>query len=232
MVALALLYYISVNAQPKKSRNEFLIDSLKIVETKFFRPQFRIDNRLAIFNKQGIRITGLDAGILLDNRLRITLGYYKLSDKLNSLSKPANNEVVTVHYTLNYFATNFEFIYLNKRFFSLGLPIEFGAGNNSVRYKSRSGNSNESNKGKTGIGYSGLSATFKPIRWIGLKIAFGYRKTISNQINSFQFNRYYSSLGIAIDFREILTDYRMFKLKKQYPPKSNSIETVIDLMTD
>ena len=54
------------------------VDSLKIVKHRIARPQFRLDNRLIFFNKQQLNISGVDAGVVLKEKLRINLGYYAL----------------------------------------------------------------------------------------------------------------------------------------------------------
>ena len=80
--------------------------------------------------------------------------------------------------------------------------------------------------------YFGLSGTFKPIRWIGLKVAVGYRKTLINKVKDVPFDGVYSSVGLAVDLREIIKDYQMFKLKKKYYKNANSVETAVDLITN
>lgn len=217
-------------AQTKMSKKQFIEDSTKIVKPKLIRPQFKLDNRLTFFNGQKINISGVDAGVLLKNKLRVTLGYYSLTDKLTSLNKTVDD--IEYQYDQDYGALNLEFIYKDTRFFSLGMPLEFGVGSNTLRSKFTTSNLEISNqKGLVALAYFGLSGTFKPIRWIGLKAAFGYRKTIFNQIEEVKFDGVYTSVGLAIDFREIITDVRMFKLKKKYR-KNSSLENAVDLITD
>jgi len=215
------------------TKRQFLTDSVKIMKPKLVRPQFRFDNRLNFLNGQRISISGVDAGVLLKNKLRVTLGYYWAPDKPTSLKKMLNNVEYQGHYDLKYGALNMEFIYLNKRFFSLGMPVEFGFGGNTLYYRSEANNIlPDKRSGILALSYFGLSGTFKPIRWIGLKAAFGYRKTLYNQVKQLSFDGAYTSLGLSIDFREIITDFRMYKLKKRYRKNSNSVETAVDLITD
>jgi hypothetical protein len=188
---------------------------------------------LTFLEGQKLNITGFDLGVLLKNKLRVTVGYYALSDELKSITKIVNDTNYQSHYRLNYGAFNFEFIYKNTRFFALGMPLEFGLGSNTISYQS---NNNDilidKQTGFIAMAYFGLSGTFKPIRWIGLKAAFGYRKTIYNQIQNLSLSGLYTSVGISVDFREIITDYRMFQLKKRYRKKSSSLENAVDLITD
>jgi hypothetical protein len=221
---------IGQNARAKK---QFREDSIRITKPKLIRPQFRLDDRFTFLNKQRISITGLDAGVLLKNKLRVTLGYYSASDRLTSLTYTLNSVAYQGAYDLKYGALNLEFIYKNTRFFSLGMPLEFGFGGNSLVYQSKLDNSfTEKQSGFIAMSYFGLSGTFKPLRWIGLKAAFGYRKTLFNQVKNLAFDGFYTSVGIAVDFQEIITDVRMFKLKRKYRKDANQLETAVDLITD
>ena len=225
--------FIKINAQQKITKQKFIADSLKIVKTRLVRPQVRLDNRLTFLNGQKLSISGVDAGVLLKEKLRLTLGFYSVSDKLTALKKNIDDIDYQGEYKLNYGALNTEFIYKNMRFFSLGMPLEFGFGNNSLNYVSHTNNlQTDKQQGFILMSYFGLSATFKPIRCIGLKAAFGYRKTLFNQIKNLAFDGIYTSVGLSIDFREIIKDYQMYKLKKRYHKNSNSIETTVDLITN
>lgn len=201
-------------AQKKMTRKQFQADSLKIIKTKLVRPQFRFDNRLVFVKGQPLNITGFDAGVLLKNKLRLALGYYSVSDKLSSFNKTIGQDEYQGRYDLKYVALNVEFIYLNKRFFSLGMPLEFGFGNNSLYYRSELANlESEKESGVVALSYFGLSGTFKPIRWIGLKGAVGFRKTIYDQVKPLSFDGLYTSVGLSLDVWEVIKDFRLFKLK-------------------
>ena len=233
LIPLILIGSITVNAQKKITKRQFITDSVRIMKPKLVRPQFRFDNRLTFLNGQKLNITGVDAGVLLKNKLRVTLGYYSVSDKLTALKKTLDNVEYRGQYYLNYGALNLEFIYKNTRFFSLGMPLEFGFGNNSLNYISEINNLETGKQsGFIAMSYFGLSGTFKPIRWIGLKAALGYRKTLYNQVKNLAFDGIYTSVGLAIDFQEIIKDYKMFELKRSYRKNANSVETAVDLITD
>ncbi len=215
------------------TKRQFIADSTQIVKPKLIRPQFKFDNRLTFLKGQKLSISGADAGVLLKNKLRVTLGYYTLSENLTSLNKTINDEAYQGDYKLNYGALNLEFIYKDTRFFSFGMPIELGFGNNKLSYKSTVTEvETEKQSGFIAMSYFGLSGTFKPIRWIGLKGAVGYRKTLFNQIKDFPFNGIYTSVGLSIDFREIISDFRMYKLKRKYRKSAGAVETGVDLITD
>src|SRR3954469_19725258 len=79
---LSLLIHLNVKSQTR-NQDDFVRDSLKIMSPKLVRPQAKFDNRQTIFRGQSLEITGFDAGVLLKDKLRITLGYYSLENDLN-----------------------------------------------------------------------------------------------------------------------------------------------------
>jgi len=233
-LCLLLLSFLSFSQSVKLSKQQFIIDSNKIVKPRLARPQFRVDNRTIFPSKQRLNITGFDAGVVLKEKLRVTLGYYSLSTtNLTSLNKSIGSVLYKANYNLNYVALNLEFIYKDARFFSLGMPVEIGLGQNKLKFNSTEDQTEIDKKSGTIIlTYFGLSGTFKPIRWFGLKVSVGYKKAVFNQLKELNFDGLYTSVGLAIDFREIITDGRMYALKRKYRKNYNSIGTAVDLITD
>lgn len=216
----------------KKDRIAFTKDSIRIMRPRLVRPQFRLDNRNFFFKGQTLNLSGFDAGVLLKNKLRLTLGYYFLSNNLTSYEKVIDDVKYERRLKLEYGSLNTEIIYKNTRYFSLGMPLEFGFGNNVLQYNnSESGEIESKKSGFVTMADFGLSGTFKPIRWIGLKAILGYRKTLYNQVKDFRFDGLFTSIGLNIDFREIIKDVQMFNLKRKYK-RGNSVENAVDLITD
>lgn len=231
-IALCLFTCTDLLSQSKKDRAAFKKDSLAIMKPKLVRPQFRIDNRNIFYKNQNLTVNGLDAGVLLKEKLRLTLGYYTLNNVLSAYKKTVDEVELNRKVKLDYGTINTEFIYKNTRFFSLGMPLEFGFGNNILEYYSEDGTVvQEKSSGFLCITDFGLSVTFKPIRWVGLKGLLGYRKTVFNQVKDFEFDGVFTSLGLNIDLREISRDVKMFKLIKKYK-KRDQVETAVDLITD
>jgi hypothetical protein len=133
---------------------------------------------------------------------------------------------------LKYGSINTEFIYKDTRFFSLGMPLDLGFGYNILQYQDAVTNAPlETREGFIFITDFGLAATFKPMRWIGLKGILGYRKSVFNLVTDFHFDGLFTSIGLNIDFREIVKDVKLFKLAKRYK-KQHLTETAVDLITD
>jgi hypothetical protein len=229
---LVIGLHSSVFSQKNEDHEQFLKDSAEIMKIKLVRPQFKFDNRITFYKGQSLAINGLDAGVLLKDKLRLTLGYYTMNDYLNAFNKTVD----TVDYgrlvKLNYGSVNTEFIYNNSRFFSFGMPLEIALGKNKLQYRNLTENEvYETKQGLILLAYFGLSGTFKPIRWIGLKGIVGYRKTLINQVKEFNFDGFFTSIGLNVDFHEIVKDVRMFKLKKKHR-RGDNISNAVDLITD
>lgn len=231
-----ILMIFSGHAQEEKkvyNKKNFIKDSTYIVRVKLMRPQFRIDNRNIFFKGQMLALNGFDGGVLLKDKLRITLGYYRLNENLSAYKQ----EIAGVQYDrqlkMNYGSINMEFVYKNTRFFSLGMPLEFGFGRNQLQYKNELINDQyEKKSGFLMVADFGLSGTFKPIRWIGIKGVVGYRKNIINTIDDFRFDGVFTSVGLNIDIREISKDIQMYRLKKKYKRLGSPVGTAVDLITD
>ena len=236
VISICLLTSFLASAQEEKkvyTRANFIKDSTYIVRVKLIRPQLRADNRNIFFKNQNLALSGFDAGVLLKDKLRVTLGYYRLNENLSDFNDDNDNAQFERSFKMNYGALNTEFIYLNKRFFSLGMPLEFGFGQNVINYKTDPLSTTfEQKKGFVFSTDFGLSGTFKPIRWIGIRAVVGYHKNIINQIPGFRFDGVFTSVGLNVDIREIVKDYQMYQLKKKYKRLGSPVGTAVDLITD
>ncbi len=212
---------------------QFRQDSLALVAVKLVRPQFRFDNRTIYFKGQVLSVGGHDIGVLLKDKLRVTLGYYRMIDHLSSYRKDIEGQQYDRQLRLAYGTLNTELIYVNRRFFSLGMPLEFGFGRNISRYKIVPDATDYVQKsGFLVVTDFGLSGSFKPIRWVGIRFVVGYRKNIVNQVEDFRFDGIFTSVGLNIDFREVTKDFRMYRLMKRCGRIDSKIGTAVDLFVD
>lgn len=232
-----LLTVASLNAQPAKktkalSKKQFVQDSVQIMRMRRIRPQLRLENRITYHRGQHLNLNGFDAGVLLKEKLRLTLGYYFLNDDLSAYKIVVDGNDLTRSVSLRYGSFNTEFVYYNSRFVSLGMPLDFGFGGNRVEYRNVvTGESFDRQSGVVFLSDFGLSAVVKPIRAVGVRGVVGYRKILINPVKNFNFNGFFSSVGIAVDIFEIIKDVRMYRLKKKYK-RGDPLENAVDLITD
>lgn len=215
------------------SRDEFINDSLKILKPKLIRPQVRLDSRVSVYDHQAINIYGYDAGIMAKDKLRLALGYYRINNNL-----PAQKEVegvkINTALIVNVGSLNTELIYYNSRFISLGFPMELAAGEYKIiRSNADTRKVISDTSGVLGFANFGLSLTFKPMRFIGLKAIAGYRKSIYPNERIFSFSGVFTSIGLNLDVQEIVRDIKMYKLKKRYYGADfKGFETFVDILAD
>ncbi len=220
-------------SQTEQEHEKFVTDSTRISRPKTIRPQFKFDTRTTVFDGQKLNMFGYDAGVLVKEKLRLTLGYYRIDDQL-----PKHKEInaIEIKQTLQVRCgtINTELVYLKKRFFSLGFPLEVGIGNYRLTNTPAS-SENETSRLQGIVAFSnfGLTGTFTPIRWFGLKLIAGYRKAVLSSDKQFDFNGIFSSIGLNLDMQEIIKDIKMYRLKKKYyKPNFKRLESFTDLMID
>ncbi len=232
LIFTLLMLTTTLFSQKKMSRKQFIKDSTYIMRIKLVRPQFRFDNRTVYLKDGPLNINGLDAGVLLKEKLRLTFGYYMLVKDIKPEIESIDNIEFEREVKLNYGSINVEFIYKNTRYVSLGMPLDFNFGKNTLSYTNVMSHERQNSSGFFFMTDFGLSAIFKPIRSIGIKGIGGYRKTIISQLKGARNDGFFTSIGIYLDIREVVKDVEMFKLKKKYRKNKNSVETAVDLITD
>ncbi len=231
---LLMLLVINLKAQTQKkySYDQFVKDSLAIVKPPLARTQFKLDNRVVFHGSQAIDLNGFDAGVLLSNKLRVTLGYYGMKSDLRKYNIVKQEIEYTKVIELDYGSLNTELIYKDWRFFSLGMPFEMAAGVNKLSEKNVTANEILSKQTSPILFMNfGVSGTFKPMRFLGLKVMLGYRKVAYNKLTNYNFDGFFTSIGLNFDFREIVTDIKMYRLKKKYK-RGNNLSNAVNIITD
>ncbi|MES2515032.1 MAG: hypothetical protein V4580_12850 [Bacteroidota bacterium] len=212
-------------------QDPFMRDSLELTRVKRIRPQFKFDNRVAFHGSQGLPINGFDLGLLLESKLRFTVGYYTLFGNLKEFNIERDGQEFTKAIQMNYGSINTELIYKDWRFVSLGMPLEVGAGVNTFRDKNlTTGDVYSTQTGGLLFINFGVAGTFKPMRFLGLKVIAGYRKQVYNQVKDFNFDGFFTSIGLNFDVQELGRDIKMIRLKKKYK-KGNPVSNIVNILT-
>jgi hypothetical protein len=210
----------------------FIRDSMKLVTPKLIRAEARIDSRASVFQGTKVNIYGYYVGLLIKAKLSLGLGYYRINTVL-PLVKEVNGIKTSTTLIVNCGSLNSELIYFNRRFISLGFPLEFAFGQYDLTNTTVNENKLIDQQIKfLSFANFGLSATFKPFKFIGLKLMGGYRKSIYPEEKTFEFNGVYSSLGLYVDMVDFLNNIKMFRLLKKYHKVKNPLSTYVDLFSD
>ncbi|MBC7861613.1 MAG: hypothetical protein IAF38_01485 [Bacteroidia bacterium] len=210
----------------------FYRDSIKLITPKLIRTEARLDSRTSSFQNTKVNIYGYYVGVLVKAKLSLGAGYYRINTVL-PVKKVVDGVDINTSLIVNCGSLNSELIYFNRRFISLGFPIEFAFGQYNLTNTLTDGGQVIDQQIKfLAFTNFGLSATFKPFKFIGLKLMAGYRKSIYPEEKTFQFNSVYSSLGLFVDVLDIRRNIQMYKLLKRHKKVKNSLSTWVDLLTD
>jgi hypothetical protein len=210
----------------------FLRDSIKLVTPQLIRTEARIDSRASTFQGTQVNIYGYYLGVMIKAKLSLGAGYYRINTVLPA-QKIINGVNTNTSLIVNCGSINSELIYFDRRFISLGFPLEFAFGQYDLTNTLADENTLINQQVKfLSFANFGLSGTFKPFKFIGLKLMAGYRKSIYPEEKTFEFNGVYSSLGLFIDVVDLRNNIRMYKLLKRYHKVSSPLSTYVDLFTD
>lgn len=225
IIVVACFFYSHnhLQAQLKDStyqllREKYLADSIKICKPEIIRPQLGLDNRKSFIRNSPVDINGYFAGILYKRHYRFTIGYYQVENQSKVNKRVLNHQVVNVRDLELYYTTfNFEWFVLNRRYLRLGFPVDLGFGFSNLSIY---------NENKTKLLYHtsgnftpislGTELTIKPLRWFGISGLFGYRKILRNTEENIDFNGLFYSYGLTADIKEIIKDFKLYRLKKRY----------------
>ena len=210
----------------------FLNDSIKLTIPKLIRVEARIDSRASTFERTQVNIYGYYLGVMIKSKLSLGLGYYRINSVVPA-QKIIDGVNTSSSLIVNCGSINSELIYYNRRFISLGFPLEFAFGQYNLTNTLTDNNELIGQQIKfLAFANFGLSGTFKPFKFLGLKLMGGYRKSIYPEEKTFEFNGFYSSLGLFIDVADFTTNIKMYKLLKKHHKVTSPISTGVDLFTD
>lgn len=232
--SLVLVYVLfqAISAFCQPSFSDFQRDSLKLTRPKLVRPQFKFDNRVAFYEGQTLFLRGYDVGVLLKDKLRVGIGYTGFNDDLNAFQETIDSVDIGRLIRVDYGSINIDVSSVETRYFEIGMPMELAVGYNRLHFKNFTTDEiYRKEEGLIVLTHFGLSGTFRPIRWFGLKGLLGYRKMLFNQVREFNFDGFFTSLAFVVDVREIITDIRMYKLMKRHG-RGKRLSNAVDLLTD
>jgi hypothetical protein len=187
-----------------------------------------LDNRQSFVQASAVRIIGLNAGIVLPNRRwRVGLGGYTLSRSYGDLfvyqikNGRRTRKIVdtlTPQLDLTYFTPNVSYVFLQRRWLEISLPVAFGLG------RSRYTETNQNNQVKTdsrGLFFpveAGVNVLVKPFRWFGVSGSVGYRKSVFEIDYKEDFDGLYFSYRFNVFVGAIWRDWRAYRLQRRAAP--------------
>ncbi len=183
-----------------------------------------LDNRQSFVQSSAVRIIGLNAGLVLPNRRwRIGLGAYTLRRNYADLyvyqvrNGKRTKKIVdtfTPQLDLTYFTPNASYVFLQRRWLEISLPVGFGLGRSHYNETDGAGNTQNSTRGLFFPVEAGLNVLIKPFRWVGVSGSVGYRKSVFEVNYKEDFDGMYFSYRVNIFVGAIWRDWRAYRRQR------------------
>jgi hypothetical protein len=179
---------------------------------------FQLDAYNSFVSDKGANTFGYKAGLEFNNRVKIGIGYYKLtSDIVRKKTLTYDQHIDTVQNAeldMNFIPVSFEYIFYNKDPWQFSVPINIGLGKSYFwYYRNKSGDRGEVDKKTVALMTVNLDAQYKIVKWVGIGAGLGFRVMLkdNNNINE-NFNSIIYSLQVRLFVDEIFKS--LFPKKK------------------
>lgn len=156
----------------------------KIKKAKLY---FALDASRSILSEPNVKFNGIKLGVELQEKHRLGLAIYGLSEPVRFKGKLDRNEFPTATDTLffnfNYLSVFYDYVWLRTKRWELTTPLHIGSGNIELSYRDTTGKNNMFlSRSAAMVGFGG-SAQFKIFRWFALGTGAGYRQMITRNEN-------------------------------------------------
>ena len=208
-------------------RDKFIQDSTWIFRPKHVFPLLASDQRNSYIKGEPVNIWGIKGGVTLYDRHNVGIGAYSI-DHASSHISSKTDQTVNKTTKLQYLTAFYEYSFIQKRWWEVGIPIEVGFGNyNITSAYATTDIPRPARKGMLIPLGTALDVYFKPVKWFAINVMGGYRWVIADNAK-LNLNGWFYSFGGAIYVRQILQDLRYANKKRIY---KNELE-IINRLTD
>ena len=186
-----------------------------------------LDNRESFVQASAVRIIGLNAGIMLPNRRwRVGLGGYTLSRSYADLyvyqiknGKRTKKviDTLTPQLDLTYFTPNISYVFFQRRWLEISLPVDFGLGRSHYTETNQNDQVKTDTRGLFFPVEAGVNVLVKPFRWVGVSGSLGYRKSVFEVDYKEDFDGLYFSYRLNVFVGNIWRDWRAYRRQRRPP---------------
>lgn len=187
-----------------------------------------LDNRQSFLQSSAVRVIGLNAGVVLPgHRWRLGLGAYTLSrDYANLYVYQYRNgkrtkkiiDTLTPQLDLTYLTTNAAYVFCQRPWLELSVPLEAGMGRSHYTETDQNGRVATSSRGLFVPVQAGLAVLIRPVRWAGVSGSLGYRKSMLEIDYKEDFDGLYFSYRLNVFMGVIWRDWRQYRQARQHRP--------------
>lgn len=139
----------------------------------------KLNNRGSFVANKPAWVTGVLLGLSYKKQFKLGAGYNQVISKITKnyyledyLGNPVDTFLSTLK--LNYFSIYVEYAYFYKPHWEISIPLQLGGG--VSRYSYKAGGKTYYTDNHFGFIYEATtSVVYKPVKWFGLAVGFGYR---------------------------------------------------------
>lgn len=199
-------------------RKEFQKDSAHTYRPKKFRALLAYDSRNSFISRAPVNLYGVQLGISYMDKHTVGIGGYRITQNSSQQirKRDVSNRMQNEQLIINYGTLFYQYAIIDKRFFEFDIPFEVGFGKANIIEKDANTDLLISNR-NVHIFPLGLGLQFivKPIKWVGISFMGGYRYVQDNE-DRLNFNGWYYSVGIWLEFRQIVRDTKFYGFQRRH----------------
>ena len=214
-------------AQPVAAQQPAVPDSAVVPAPVPVVPRRRVgfvlslDNRNSFVQSSAVYIIGLNAGVVLPgHRWRVGLGGYTLrrnyADQYvyqykNGKRTKKIADTLTPELSLTYLTPNVSYVFVQRRWLEVSVPLELGIGRSHYTETDQNGNLHIDNRGLFVPIEAGVTVLLKPFRWVGVSGSVGYRKSVLETDYKDDFDGMYFSYRLNVFVGVVWRDWCQYR---------------------
>ncbi|MES2701664.1 MAG: hypothetical protein V4649_03445 [Bacteroidota bacterium] len=158
-------------------------------------------------------LRGVKAGLMVNERHKMGIGVYDLRTPDARIRNPAGPEA-NIQFRFTYGTLFYEYLLLSNRWWDIGVPLEIGIGNYSVKSPDTSLHLGGAKIRAYPTG-AAVAIHFKPLRWFSVNGMGGYRYVMQRDM-TVNLSHWFYAFGISVNTRHIVDDTRYRFKKRKY----------------
>jgi hypothetical protein len=158
-------------------------------------------------------------GLTIHEKHIVSIGYYFLNRRNSApLQFSDGLDFTSVDVKLNYLNLSYQYILINKRYWQLNVPLEFGYGNYNISLQDNSTRAVNHLSGNFVPVQLGLFGIIKPVPRVGISLSLGYRYVHETEHAPLvlNFKGWYYAIGLWVDGRGLKRKGQYFLKKRAY----------------
>jgi len=203
LLVLSLLLPLSASAQLVDSLGHFL----------HLRPRWTVgvDTRGSFISNRGVSVAGVRVGLEHGGRLRYGLGYQFLLTQVERdrpVWEDGAERVVPTRLRLGYVAPYISYTFLQRRRWSMAIPVQVGVGRGSLLYEDLDGDRRPLQRTTLWVYEPLMTVQYRFWRYAAFQFGWGYRLVARSKGLDEQLTAPIYQLGLRLFTREVVEDLR------------------------